>query len=50
MRQLFRELAEDEMATDSESPFDIIKFLNDVLKSDKVNNMLKQYKLTYLVE
>ena len=41
MRQLFQELADDGMATDSESPFDIITCLNDVLKSDKVNEMFK---------
>ena len=50
MRQLFQELADDGMATDSESPFDIITCLNDVLKSDKVNGRFNTYKLTNLVE
>ena len=36
MKQLFEELAEDGTATDSESPFNIITSLNEVLKSDKV--------------
>ena len=36
MRQLFQELAKDETATDSESPFDEITCLNEVFKSDKV--------------
>ena len=47
MKQLFEELAEDGTATDSESPFDIITCLNDVLKSDKVGDT--KYTLANLV-
>ena len=36
IRELFEEFVEDETAADSESPFDIITCLNEVLKSDEV--------------
>ena len=38
MKQLFQDLLGDEKATDSESPFDIILCLNEVLSSDMVSD------------
>ena len=38
MKQLFQDLLGDENTTDSESPFDIILCLNEVLSSDMVSD------------